>query len=863
KAEAKWIFISQDKYVAKILRKFGLRNEKSVSTPIDTEKLLLKDHDGEDVDAHTYRSMIGSLMYLTSSKPDIMFAVCACAHFQVTSKASHLHAVKRIFGYLKGKPHLGLRYPKDSPFNLVAYSDNDYAGASLDRKSTTGGFQFLRCRLISCNARSKQFLPLHPLRLKAIILFLAYASFMGFIVYQMDIKSAFLYGTIDEEVYVMQPPGFQDPKFPAKVYKVEKAMYGLQQALRAWYGTLSKYLLKNGFQRDSEQRTHEFMHVYLAFAIVYGEFNVDFHPMVDFIEASPLRYALTVKPTVYVSHIQQFWSTARIETTDEGTQILAIVDGITRTITESSLRRNLKLQDKEGKDLGTPTEPHHTPSPEAPSPSHTTYTSPSLPPVTSTSILTIASTETTPIRQYTRRARIAQSSALPTVADEPASSQRDVSEGEACPTNSGFIADQDRANIAKTSTLPHESTSRSELVSKFAAQALEITELKARVKFLEDRQRAGINLSGDDAPIKGRSLTLIPLGKDLGTPTEPHHTPSPEAPSPSHTTYTSPSLPPVTSTSILTIASTETTPIRQYTRRARIAQSSALPTIADEPASSQRDVKITELKARVKFLEDRQRAGINLSGDDAPIKGRRLDEEEVAAERLLHTQGEREKKMVETHTPKKKKRVQEQIDIQFARELEEELEREDQRMNSQIARDEEIAKIHAEEELQQMISGLDRSNETIPKHLEEYNQAAAELIIRERIELISELESAKKQKISEEVLEEVKSSDEVLEEKIKELIQLVPNEEVYVESLQVKHPIIKWKIDREDLNQLWALVKKTLELKRLYELDVEDHLWTHTQHIMHAPIDWMLYDTCGVHHVMFKDLEIFMLVEKN
>nr|GEU43201.1 hypothetical protein [Tanacetum cinerariifolium] len=128
---------------------FGLTNKdlltdgKSASTPIDTEKPLLKDPDGEDVDVHTYRSMIGSLMYLTSSRPDIMFAIYACARFQVTPKASHLHAVKRIFRYLKGKPHLGLWYPKDSPFDLVAYLDSDYAGASLDRKSTTEGCQFL------------------------------------------------------------------------------------------------------------------------------------------------------------------------------------------------------------------------------------------------------------------------------------------------------------------------------------------------------------------------------------------------------------------------------------------------------------------------------------------------------------------------------------------------------------------------------------------------------------------------------------------------------------------------------------------------------------------------------------------------
>nr|GEW79933.1 hypothetical protein [Tanacetum cinerariifolium] len=110
------IFISQDKYVAEILRKFDLTDRKSVRTSIETKKPLLKDPD-------------------------------------VTTKALHLHAVKRIFSYLKGKPHLGLWYPKDSPFNLVAYSNSDYDGASLDKKSTTGGCQFLGCRLISLQCK--------------------------------------------------------------------------------------------------------------------------------------------------------------------------------------------------------------------------------------------------------------------------------------------------------------------------------------------------------------------------------------------------------------------------------------------------------------------------------------------------------------------------------------------------------------------------------------------------------------------------------------------------------------------------------------------------------------------------------------
>nr|GFB15526.1 putative ribonuclease H-like domain-containing protein [Tanacetum cinerariifolium] len=108
-----------------------------------------------DVDLHLYRSMIGSLMYLTASRPDIMFAVYACTKHQVTPKECHLHVVKRIFRYLKGHPKLGLWHPKDSLFDLVAYSDSDYGGATQDRKSTTGGCQFLDRRLISWQCKKQ------------------------------------------------------------------------------------------------------------------------------------------------------------------------------------------------------------------------------------------------------------------------------------------------------------------------------------------------------------------------------------------------------------------------------------------------------------------------------------------------------------------------------------------------------------------------------------------------------------------------------------------------------------------------------------------------------------------------------------
>nr|GEZ06163.1 hypothetical protein [Tanacetum cinerariifolium] len=110
--------------VEKVL--YGLHQDPRACTPMETSKPLLKDENAKDVDVHLYRSMIGSLMYLTSLRHDIMFAVCTCARFQVTPKVSHLHVVKRIFKYLKGQSKLGLWYPKDSPFNLESYTDSDY-----------------------------------------------------------------------------------------------------------------------------------------------------------------------------------------------------------------------------------------------------------------------------------------------------------------------------------------------------------------------------------------------------------------------------------------------------------------------------------------------------------------------------------------------------------------------------------------------------------------------------------------------------------------------------------------------------------------------------------------------------------------
>nr|GEZ02352.1 putative ribonuclease H-like domain-containing protein [Tanacetum cinerariifolium] len=424
-------------------------------------------------------------------------------------------------------------------------------------------------------------------RIEAIRLFLAYASFMRFTVYQMDVKSAFLYGTIDEEVYAMRSPGFQDPKLPARVYKVEKAMYGLHQAPRTWYGTLSKYLLTNGFQRGIIDQTlfirkHRgdfiLVQVYVD-DIIFGssnlqlcrEFEALMHEKFQMSAMGELNFFLGLqvlqkKDGIFLSqdkyekdetgkdvdlHLYRSMIGSLMYLTESRPNIMFDVcacarhqvtpkechlhvvkrifrylkDGKPRTISESSIRRNLKLNDEAGisslpdaklfenltlmgytispnqkftfqiekyehnvnfhpivdfveasyirtvplfdsmlvtmgEGSETPTEPHHTPSPEAPQPPQHDLSSSIHPPVTTAIIPTVIPTNNPLLRQYSRRARIVQSSALLTAADEPTSPLGDDSQGEACPTVFGLEAEQDRANINKISTLPHDSPPR-------------------------------------------------------------------------------------------------------------------------------------------------------------------------------------------------------------------------------------------------------------------------------------------------------------------------------------------------------------------------------------------------------------------
>nr|GFB33498.1 hypothetical protein [Tanacetum cinerariifolium] len=361
-------------------------------------------------------------------------------------------------------------------------------------------------------------------------------------------------------------------------------------------------------------------------------------------------------------------------------------------------------------------------------------------------------------------------------------------EGEACPTESGFIADQDRATIAKSFTLPHDSAPRvtssatdkgsmqhniskltalctslqrqhSELLAKFQAQDVEILRLKERVQVLEDREGVAAKQSGDDAPIKGMSIN-------------------------------------------------------------------------EGEAAAERISNDSEDIARV--LTSMDTATVLAGGIDVPTGSGSIPTADPPAI-VISTCSE----VAPTASP-----------IVVAKELEEQQEKEDMRMNEQIARDAEVARIHAEEELKGMIDSLDKSNETIAKYLQEYQEFASELPLEKRIELISDLvkfqenyskvkdlkglsfeeieakfakvwkqvkdfipmgskeeakrlkrkglnleqEHVKKQKSSKQAPEMEKSTEEITKEKIKEIMQLVPVEDVYVQALQVKHPIIDWNV---------------------------------------------------------------------
>nr|GEZ87907.1 hypothetical protein [Tanacetum cinerariifolium] len=489
---------------------------------MDKENHWGKDGPGKDVELHLNKSMIGSLMYLTASRPDIMFAVCACARHKVTPKECHLHAVKRIFRYLNGHPKLGLWYPKESPFDLVVYSDSDYGGATQDRKSTTGEY-------------------------------VAAASGCG------------------------------------QVLWIQNQM------------------------------------------LDYG-----------------------------------------IETTDQETKIIATVDGKSQTISESSLRRHLKLNDEEG-------------------------------------------ISSLPDAELFENLSLMGYIILP---------------------NQSLDARQDRENIAKTSAMPYESSPRvpsldadegsmqqrihelmelctslqrqqSQMANKIKDQDLEISGLKERVKSLEDKERSREEPFHKDAPI---TWGIIDIGEELGAEKSIEKGSND------------------TEEMINVLSSMEAANIL----------SSGGAAVSVSPADVFSTAGVSTVSGSFPIVSAIFTTASVVTPYTRRSRGIRIRSSQPMRIPIIRAKDKENEKVIETEVPRKRK-LQEQIDAQVAREMEEEFARENQRLSEQLARDAEIARIHTKEELKMMIEGLDRSNEVIAKHLSEYEQAEAELSVGEKIELIHEL----------------------------------------------------------------------------------------------------------------------------
>ncbi|GJW45064.1 retrovirus-related pol polyprotein from transposon TNT 1-94, partial [Tanacetum coccineum] len=172
------IFINQAKYTLEILKKHGMKKGQSIGTPMATKPKLDADLSGEPVDQTDYRSKIGSLMYLTSSRPDIVQAVCYCARYQARPTEKHLKEVKRIFRYLRGTINMGLWYPKGSGFELTAFSDADHAGCIDTRKSTSGGIQFLGDKLVSWMSKKQDCTAMSSAEAEYVALSASYAQVM-------------------------------------------------------------------------------------------------------------------------------------------------------------------------------------------------------------------------------------------------------------------------------------------------------------------------------------------------------------------------------------------------------------------------------------------------------------------------------------------------------------------------------------------------------------------------------------------------------------------------------------------------------------------------------------------------------------
>ncbi|GKB60423.1 putative ribonuclease H-like domain-containing protein [Tanacetum coccineum] len=841
------------------------------STPMETNKALIKDEDGEDVDVHLYKSMIRSLMYLTSSRPDIMFSVCACLRFQVQPKVSHLNAVKRIFRYLKGQPKLGLWYPKDSPLTLEAFSDSDYVGASLDRKSTTGGCQFLGSRLISWQCKKQTVVANSTTEAE----YIAASHCCGQVLWIQNQMLDYGFNFMQTKIHVDNESAIcvvKNPVYHSKTKHIEIRHHFIRDSYEKRLIEMVKIhtdynvadLLTKAFDVT---RTHIHILIITSIHVAHMEFcekhnmvaflqkptgSEEFYHIVDFLAGSHIRYALTTNPTIYVSLIEQFWQTVIVETVnDREQQITVTVHGQTITITEASVRRHLQLAYAD--DIS------------------------SLPNTKIFKQLTLMGYVSTDDKLTFQKG-----------GDTPGSDEGSKKLNE--------LTELCTKLFDKVTSLENDLKQTKQVYGKALTKLVKkVKHLEEQLKYTTDRKKARMVLSDDEEDFISEDPSK--QGRMLETEDEGFE----------HEGFDFDQTD-IFAAKILADASKEKT-FKSYTR-IRSIDSSRVSTAGDLFSTTKANLctdeeigqKLNEEEmAKAAAREEQERIDFEKALELQKQLDEREDTDNIDWNTVVEQIQERQSGTIKRYQTLKKKPVSVAQPRKNMMIYLKNMARYKMNYFKGMSYDE-IRPIFKEgyNKVQILFKNETEVEKTKTKRV------AEETLLQESFKKLQTAKALSLEPIQEQSTEEPK---ELSEKDLKKMLEIVPVEEFKAEALQVKYPIIDWEIhtegsrkywkilrirniteayqffedmlkgfDREDLVILWSLVKERfrsaeptedkeralwVELKRLFEPNKEDVLWK-LQKYMHDPLTWRLYGSCAVHHLSStRGHDIYMLTEKD
>ncbi|GJR03987.1 putative ribonuclease H-like domain-containing protein [Tanacetum coccineum] len=870
------IFISQDKYVAEILKKFGFTEVKTASTPIETQKPLLKDEDGEEVDVHMYRSMIGSLMYLTSSRPDIMFVVCVCARYQVNPKVSHLYAVKMIFRYLKGQPKLGIWSPKDSPFDLVAYTDSDYAGASLDRKSTTREKAKKSVRLMM------EKLVIRENRQKVLV-----RKRIERIGENKNRKRA-VWNKNRHRVLVRK--------------RIERIGENKNKKRVVWNKNKQSDLVSKRIKRSGKLKNRKRVEYIENRQSVWNGIKVNAGDSklmllgINLILLLGITYYCWAKVNAVE---EQFWSTVNGEV-----QLHALVDGKKIIITESTVRRDLQIEDAEGVDYEAVYKELND----------------SLVRAATTASSLKAEQDSGNIAKTQSKATPNESSSLGTTSGGGPRRQETIGD---------TIAQTRFENVSKHSNDPLLARARVES-SRDKESLGEDASKQGRINAIDADEDITLVNDQDDADMFDvNTLTALAALKSVKPKVKANVVEEPSVPVSAASTKVSAATTTTTATIptprkgivITELGTSTTTTISSQPSQAKVQdKGKGIMVEPEKPLKKKDQISFDEQEAirlqaefdeEERLAREKDEANVALTEEWDDIQAK-VDADYQLAQRL---QAEEQEQFTTEQKATLFKELLEQRRKHFAAKRAEEKRNKPptktQQKKTMITY---LKNMEGWKHKDLKSKDFDSIKELFDKAFKRVN-----MFVDYRTDLVEgsskragdelEQEVTKKQKVDD-VQETAKVDDDQEAAKIKELMEIVPDEEeVAIDAipLATKPPtIVDWKIhkegkknyyqiiradgsskmylvfshmlksfDREDFETLWKLVKAKYgstrlvedldlilwgDLKTMFEPHVEDRVWRNQQD--YRVLDWKLYDSCGVHSLRMQHMHIHMLVEK-